>query len=162
MSLLWGSAKVLAAGAIALSMAGVPAVAGSPFTSLVGTWSGKGTARLEGGKSEKLSCKGYYSGSGGSELKLNIICANPSTKVELRSVLKYAGGRVTGTWEERNYNQTGTITGSADEQKLRLNIGGGALKGVLSVSLGGATQSVSLSTQGSTLQGVSINFARNG
>jgi len=161
-SLLWGSAKVLAAGAIALSMAGVPAVAGSPFTSLVGTWSGKGTARLEGGKSEKLSCKGYYSGSGGSELKLNIICANPSTKVELRSVLKYAGGRVTGTWEERNYNQTGTITGSADEQKLRLNIGGGALKGVLSVSLGGATQSVSLSTQGSTLQGVSINFARNG
>lgn len=162
MSLLWGSAKVLAAGAIALSMTGVPAVAGSPFTSLVGTWSGKGTARLEGGKSEKLSCKGYYSGSGGSELKLNIICANPSTKVELRSVLKYAGGRVTGTWEERNYNQTGTITGSADEQKLRLNIGGGALKGVLSVSLGGATQSVSLSTQGSTLQGVSINFARNG
>jgi len=161
-SLLWGSAKVLAAGAIALSMAGVPAVAGSPFTSLVGTWSGKGTARLEGGKSERLSCKGYYSGSGGSELKLNIICANPSTKVELRSVLKYAGGRVTGTWEERNYNQTGTITGSADEQKLRLNIGGGALKGVLSVSLGGATQSVSLSTQGSTLQGVSINFARNG
>jgi len=161
-SLLWGSAKVLAAGAIALSMAGMPAVAGSPFTSLVGTWSGKGTARLEGGKSERLSCKGYYSGSGGSELKLNIICANPSTKVELRSVLKYAGGRVTGTWEERNYNQTGTITGSADEQKLRLNIGGGALKGVLSVSLGGATQSVSLSTQGSTLQGVSINFARNG
>ena len=162
MSLLWGSAKVLAAGAIALAMAGVPAVAGSPFTSLVGTWSGKGTARLEGGKSEKLSCKGYYSGSGGSELKLNIICANPSTKVELRSVLKYAGGRITGTWEERNYNQTGTITGSADEQKLRLNIGGGALKGVLSVSLGGATQSVSLSTQGSALQGVNINFARNG
>ena len=162
MSLLWGSAKVLTAGAIALSMAGVPAVAGSPFTSLVGTWSGKGTARLEGGKSEKLTCKGYYSGSGATELKLNIICANPSTKVELRSVLKYAGGRVTGTWEERNYNQTGTITGSADEQKLRLNIGGGALKGVLSVSLGGATQSVSLSTQGSALQGVSINFARNG
>jgi len=161
-SLLWGSAKVLTAGAIALSMAGVPAVAGSPFTSLVGTWSGKGTARLEGGKSEKLTCKGYYSGSGATELKLNIICANPSTKVELRSVLKYAGGRVTGTWEERNYNQTGTITGSADEQKLRLNIGGGALKGVLSVSLGGATQSVSLSTQGSALQGVSINFARNG
>ncbi|HWK37906.1 MAG TPA: hypothetical protein VNR88_03240 [Hyphomicrobium sp.] len=162
MSWLWGSAKVLAAGAMALSMAGMPAVAGSPFTSLVGTWSGKGTARLEGGKSEKLTCKGYYSGSGGTELKLNIICANASTKVELRSVLKYAGGRVTGTWEERNYNQTGTITGSADEQKLRLNIGGGALKGVLSVSLGGATQSVSLSTQGSALQGVSINFARNG
>ncbi len=155
-----GSAKVLAASAVAIAMIGVPAVAGGPFSALVGTWTGTGTARLEGGKSEKLSCKGYYSGSGGSELKLNIICANASTKVELRSVLKYAGGKVTGTWEERNYNQSGTITGSADESKLRLSIGGGGLTGSLSVSIGGATQSVSLSTQGSVLKGVNINFAR--
>jgi hypothetical protein len=153
---------VLAATAVAVLWIGVPAVAGSPFSSLVGTWSGKGTARLEGGKSERLSCKGYYSGSGGSELKLNIICANPSTKVELRSVLKYANGRVTGTWEERNYNQSGTISGSGDDTKLRLAIGGGALKGSLSVSITGETQSGSLSTQGSTLKGVSINFARAG
>jgi hypothetical protein len=155
------SAKVLALGLAATLAISVPAAAGSPFSALVGTWSGKGTARLEGGKSERLSCKGYYSGSGGRELKLNIICANPSTKVELRSVLKYSNGRVTGTWEERNYNQNGTITGSADESKLRLSIGGGALTGSLSVSIGGETQSVSLSTQGSTLKGVSINFARN-
>ena len=161
MGLLRGSVKALALSSFAALMMGSPVVAGSPFSSLVGTWSGKGTARLEGGKSEKLSCKGYYSGSGGSELKLNIICANPSTKVELRSNLKYANGRITGTWEERNFNQNGTITGSADEQKLRLNIGGGALTGLLSVSIGGETQSVSLSTQGSALKGVSINFARN-
>ena len=44
-------------------------------------------------------------------------------RLELRSVLKYAGGKVTGTWEERNYNQAGTITGSADDQKMKLNIG---------------------------------------
>ena len=90
MSGLRGSANVLVASAVAVLLIGVPAVAGSPFSALVGTWSGKGTARLEGGKSEQLSCKGYYSGSGGSELRLNIICANASTKVELRSVLKYA------------------------------------------------------------------------
>ena len=161
-SWLRGSAQVLAASSVAVLMIGVPAVAGSPFSALVGTWSGKGTARLEGGKSEKLTCKGYYSGSGGTELKLNIICANASTKVELRSVLKYAGGKVTGTWEERNFNQAGTITGSADDQKMKLNIGGGGLKGQLSVSIGGETQSVSLSTEGSALKGVNINFARNG
>jgi hypothetical protein len=160
LSLLRGSVAALALSSIAMLMIGAPAVAGSPFSALVGTWTGKGTARLEGGKSEKLTCKGYYSGSGGSELKLNIICANPSTKVELRSVLKYANGRVTGTWEERNYNQTGTITGSADESKLKLSIGGGGLTGSLSVSIGGETQSVSLSTNGSALKGVSINFAR--
>ena len=162
MSLLRGSVTALAAGSIAVVMAVAPALAGSPFSALIGTWSGRGTAHLEGGKSEKLACRGYYSGSGGTELKLNIICANPSTKVELRSVLKYANGHVTGTWEERNYNQTGTITGSADDSKLHLTIGGGALTGLLSVSIGGASQSVSLSTQGSALKGVSISFARNG
>jgi len=157
-----GIASVAAASAVAVVLIGVPAVAGSPFSALVGTWSGKGTARLEGGKSERLSCKGYYTGSGSSELRLNIICANPSTKVELRSVLKYSNGRVTGTWEERNYNQTGTITGSASDSRLRLSIAGGALKGTLSVSIGGSSQSVSLSTEGSVLRGVRITFARIG
>jgi len=157
-----GSVNVLAASSVAILMIGVPAVAGSPFSALVGTWSGKGTARLEGGKSERLSCRGYYSGSGNTELKLNILCANPSTKVELRSVLKYANGRVTGTWEERNFNQAGTITGTASDDKMRLVIGGGGLQGVLSVSIGGSSQSVSLSTQGSALKGVSINFSRKG
>jgi hypothetical protein len=157
-----GMTAVLSASVAAIVLLGAPAVAGSPFSALVGTWSGKGTARLEGGKSERLSCKGYYTGSGGSELRLNIICANPSTKVELRSVLKYENGRVTGTWEERNYNQNGTITGSASEDKLRLSIGGGAMTGSLSVSIGGSSQSVSLSTQGSFLKGVSITFTRTG
>ncbi len=161
MSLFRGMATVLAASATAILLIGAPAVAGSPFAELVGTWSGKGTAHLEGGKNERLSCKGYYSGSGGSELRLNIICANPSTKVELRSVLKYAGGRVTGTWEERNYNQAGTISGSATDDKLRLSINGAGLKGSLSVSIGESKQSVSLSTQGSVLKGVSITFARS-
>jgi hypothetical protein len=160
--LLRDMAAIVVASASAILLIGVPAVAGSPFSALVGTWSGKGTARLEGGKSERLSCKGYYSGAGSSELRLNIICANASTKVELRSVLKYAGGHVTGTWEERNYNQQGTISGSATDSRLHLFINGAALKGSLSVSIGGSNQSVSLSTEGSTLKGVSITFARIG
>ena len=160
MSLRRGIAGVLTASATAVLLLGVPAVAGSPFTALVGTWSGKGTAKLEGGKNESLSCKGYYSGSGGTELKLSIICANASTKVELRSVLKYAGGKVSGTWEERNYNQQGTITGNATDDKLHLTIAGNGLTGSLSVTIGGSTQSVSLLTQGSTLKGVSITFSR--
>lgn len=162
MNFFRGMATVIAASAGAVLLIGMPAVAGSPFSALKGTWSGKGTAHIEGGKSERLSCKGYYTGSGGSELRLNILCANPSTKVELRSILKYANGRVTGTWEERHFNQTGTITGSATDDKVRLSIGGGALKGSLNVSISGEKQSVSLSTQGSALKGVSITFARIG
>lgn len=162
MRLFKQTAGILAAGASLVLLVGTaPAVAESPFKDLVGTWSGKGTARLESGKRERLSCKGYYTGSGSSTLRLNIICANPSTKVELRSKLKYANGRVTGSWEERNYNQQGTITGTATESKLRLSIGGGALQGRLSVEIDDSNkQSVQLSTSGSALRGVSITFTR--
>jgi len=157
-----GMAALAAASAAAVVMIGVPAVAGSPFSSLVGSWSGSGTAHLEGGKSERLSCKGYYSGSGANVLRLNIICANPSTKVELRSVLKYENGKVSGTWEERNFNQQGSVSGSATDSKLHLVIAGAALSGSLSVSFGGSSQSVSILTQGSALRGVSITFSRIG
>ena len=155
-------AAALAVSSLAVLMISAPAIAGSPFSSLVGSWSGSGTAHLEGGKSERLSCKGYYSGSGANVLRLNIICANPSTKVELRSVLNFAGGHVSGTWEERNYNQTGTISGTASDEKLGLSITGDGLSGFLSVSIGGSNQSVSLSTEASALKAVNITFARAG
>ena len=64
MSLRRGIANVLAASATAMLMLGVPAVAGSPFSALVGTWSGKGTARLEGGKSETALVQGLLLGLG--------------------------------------------------------------------------------------------------
>ena len=155
-------AAVAVASVAAVLMIGVPAVAGSPFSSLVGAWSGNGTAHLEGGRSERLSCKGYYSGAGANQLRLNIICANPSTKVELRSVLTYAGGHVSGTWEERNYNQTGNDLRHSVRREARAHDHRQWPERLLSVSIGGANQSVSLSTKGSTLKGVNITFARTG
>ena len=77
--------------AVAATLAIVPsktlAAADNPFPSLAGTWSGNGTAQLEGGKTESLRCKGYYTnGNGGSALGLSIRCANASAKVELRAI----------------------------------------------------------------------------
>ena len=159
MSLSRGKLSILAAAA-AILMLTAPVVAGNPFSLLVGTWAGKGTARLDGGKRERISCKGYYSGKGSKVLRLNIICANPSTKVELRSLLKNSNGRVSGSWEERNYNQSGTISGSVTDTEMKLLISGDGLNGSLKMTFGESSQSVSISTSGSTLKGMSINFAR--
>ena len=75
----------VAVAASLISASGVPAIAAdNPFHSLVGTWNGSGTASFEGGTTESLRCKGYYTnGSGGSNLGLSIRCANASAKVEL-------------------------------------------------------------------------------
>ncbi len=137
------------------------AAADNPFPSLAGTWSGNGTAQLEGGKTESLRCKGYYTnGNGGSALGLSIRCANASAKVELRANLNYANGAVSGSWEERTYNQSGTVSGKASSNRISLAITGG-IEGSLSVSLGGGgNHSVSVSTAASALKGINISMSR--
>ena len=139
---------------------GATAAADNPFPSLVGSWSGSGTAQMEGGKTESLRCKGYYTGgSGGAALGLSIRCANASAKVELRANLNYLNGAVSGDWEERTYNQSGTVTGKANSNKISLAITGG-IEGSMSVSLGGSRHSVSVSTGGPTLKGINISMSR--
>ena len=144
----------------ATALGATAAAAENPFPSLVGTWSGSGIAQMEGGKTESLRCKGYYtSGSGGAALGLSIRCANASAKVELRANLNYANGAVSGDWEERTYNQSGTVTGKANSSKISLAITGG-IQGSMSVSLGGSRHSVSVSTGGPTLKGINISMSR--
>lgn len=134
--------------------------ADSPFGSLAGTWNGSGTAQFDGGKTESLRCKGYYTnGGGGANLGLSIRCANASAKVELRANLDYANGNVTGNWEERTFNQSGTVAGKASSNKLSLAISGG-ITGNMTVSFGGGSQQVSVSTSGPVLKGIQISFSR--
>lgn len=151
---------LLACAAILLGALTPAQAAENPFQALAGTWSGAGTAQLEGGKTESLRCKGYYkNGSGGTALGLSIRCANASAKVELRANLNYANGAVTGSWEERTYNQSGTITGRATASKMNLAISGG-IEGSLSVSIANGKHSVSVSTGGSALKGINVSMSR--
>lgn len=145
--------------AMALSAGPSSAAAESPFGTLAGTWSGSGTAQFDGGKTESLRCKGYYTNSGASNLGLSIRCANASAKVELRANLVYANGSVSGNWEERTYNQSGTVSGNASSNKISLAITGG-IDGKMSVSIGGRQHSVIVSTGGPTLKGINISMSR--
>lgn len=156
--------KLIAAAALiaatALSVEPSAAAAESPFGALVGTWNGSGTAQFDGGKTESLRCKGYYTNNGGaSNLGLSIRCANASAKVELRANLVYANGTVSGNWEERTYNQSGTVSGKASTNKISLAITGG-IDGKMSVSIVGRQHSVVVSTGGPTLKGINISMSR--
>lgn len=155
-------ARTFACIAVAVSAmsASTAGAADNPFNSLAGTWNGSGTAKFEGGKTESLRCKGYYTnGAGGTNLGLSIRCANASAKVELRANLNYASGNVTGSWEERTYNQSGTVSGNATSNKMNLNISGG-IQGSMSVAMGGSGHQVSVSTSGPTLKGINISMSR--
>ena len=155
-------AALLPAMSVGMVVAGPHAAsAEGPIPALVGAWSGNGKIRLEGGKTENIKCRAYYtSKSGGSGLSLAIRCASSSSsKIEMRASLEFAGSKASGNWEERTYNATGDVAGSASDGKLQLAISGG-VSGSMQVTYGGTSHSVTITTNGSALQGVNISLSR--
>lgn len=136
-----------------------PAMAGV-LDGLDGSWAGGGNVTFDGGSKEKLRCNGYYK-SGGEALSMAIKCASAGgAKIELRGTMKNSGGKVSGAWEERTYNAGGDIAGSASAGNLKIGISG-TITGSMSVSFSQSSQTVAISTTGSTLRTVNISFNRN-
>lgn len=137
------------------------ALADSPFATLSGTWTGAGQIKLEGGSSESLKCRAFYTPKDdGAGLGLAIRCASTSNKIELRANLVYSGGKVSGSWEERQFNAGGSVTGQASSSRISLSIVGGGVTGSMTVALNGSTQSVTIQTNGIGLRAVNINLSR--
>jgi hypothetical protein len=133
-------------------------VEASPFDTLLGSWRGSGQVQLNTGP-ERLSCNAYYTG-GGSQLGMAIRCTSGQSKVEIRSKLSLSGNRITGNWEERTYNATGTASGTATPGRISIVVSG-SIRGSMVVDFSGSRQSVSISTSGSPLQKVSISLTRS-
>jgi hypothetical protein len=166
---LWSRPALYAGAAVlagllfaAVQPAQAAAKSDTPFAALVGTWKGAGTLKLDNGKSESLKCRGYYTErDGGAGLGLAILCASASNKIELRAGLVSAGGRLSGTWEERSFNVGGDVSGQASAGRITLAISGGGFTASMAVQITGSSQSVSITTQGVAMQGVSISLSRD-
>jgi hypothetical protein len=157
----WKSIAFLAvAGAIAAGAQAHASRVEGPFPQLLGSWSGTGQVRFEKGNSEPITCRAYYNSTGdGADLSLAVRCASSSYKIEMRANLSQYNGRVTGHWEERTFNATGAVNGSASGPKLELAISG-AVTGTMAVTVGETGHRIDLKTTGTGLAGVSINLAR--
>jgi hypothetical protein len=108
-----------------------------------------------------LTCsqRAYYTG-GGSQLGMAIRCQSGNSKVHIRSKLSLSGSRITGNWEERTYNATGSATGTATPGRISIRVSG-SISGSMVVNFSKSRQSVSISTSGSPLQAVSISLTRS-
>lgn len=148
-----------ALGALAL-VASAGGSAADPLSGLSGSWSGAGQFRLENGRSESLRCSANYSPKR-EALGLSLRCASPSNRIELRASLVSRGSRITGTWEERSYNVSGSVSGVSAGNSLRLGINGGGLSGSMVVTTIGGSQSISVRTDGAALRGINISLRRN-
>jgi hypothetical protein len=138
------------------------AAADNLFALLNGSWVGAGQIRLDSGSTETLKCRAFYTAKDdGAGLGLAIRCASTSNKIELRANLVYSGGKVSGSWEERQFNAGGSVSGQASSSRASLSIEGGGVSGSLTVSLNGETQSVLIQTSGIGLKAVNISLSRS-
>lgn len=157
--------KLAAASAVllpALLQAGA-AHAQSPFSGLHGVWSGNGQIRLENGATENIKCNAYYtSRDDGAGLGIALRCASQSYKIELRSKILSQSGRISGSWEERTFNASGTVSGQATGGRISMSVAGGGFTGSMAVNTSGASQSVAINTQGIGLRSVNINLSKTG
>lgn len=130
------------------------------FQKLKGSWRGRGHVTLAGGNSQRISCRAYYNvKDAGEGLGFAIRCASPGNKIELRARIKDRNGRLTGTWEERTFNATGEVSGSASPSLVKLRIEG-AISGSVRISYSNRRQKVSISTATESLRGIAINLRR--
>jgi len=149
-------------GVISALVVSTSAQAQSPFTGLVGTWSGSGQIRLENGASESIRCNAYYTNRDeGAGLGIALRCASQSYKIELRSKLNSQGGHLSGQWEERTFNASGSVSGKAAGGKIDLSVVGGGFSGSMAVNTSGSSQTVAINTSGIGLKSVSISLSRS-
>lgn len=142
------------------SAVSLPAYADAAFSQFGGTWRGGGNVVLSGGQSEKLTCKAYYTPkNSGAQLGIALSCASQANKIELRANLDSNGNSVSGSWEERAFNSSGSITGSASGSKMTLSISG-TLKGTMHISTGGSSQSVTINTDGTGFKSVNLKLSK--
>ena len=131
------------------------------FSDLAGTWRGAGRVQLLSGQSEALSCKAYFTAKdAGTGLGIALACASPSNKIDLRAALTQTGEAISGSWEERSFNSTGSVTGTFINDRIEMTIDG-TIKATMSITLEGKSQLISIATDGQGFASVDLELERS-
>lgn len=147
--------------AVIIAFCGTPAAdAATLLDRLLGAWSGSGRIRYDDGRTERVRCNAYYTGSG-ERLRLAIRCRSDSTEVEIRGLLTRQGEELAGTWEERTFNASGKARGRLAGDRMSLSVSGGGFSGSMTVAYAGSQQVVTISTQGIGMQSVNVALSRS-
>jgi hypothetical protein len=138
-----------------------PSAHATSFQDLAGAWRGQGQVQLVTGQSEALSCKAYFTAKdAGTGLGIALACASASNKIDLRAGLTQAGQAISGSWEERSFNSTGSVSGTFANERIELTIEG-TIKATMSITLEGKSQLISIATDGQGFRSVDLELERS-
>ena len=129
----------------------------APFKELPGRWVGQGRLGLQDGKVEIVKCRAtYFTSDDGSELKQNVRCASKSGKIEVKSLITYSEGELSGTWNELVYNLGGELSGNVTRRGFRIAVRGSGLTANMEVAVAKSRQIIEIQFFDSTLIGLSL------
>lgn len=119
------------------------------LASFAGNWRGSATVVTGEGQQERFRCSANNS-SQGNRLTVGLRCANQGGNFDLRAYFSQSGSSVTGTWEDRTYGNSGTLSGSASAGSMQFSMTGGAIAGQVTLFRSGN----SLHLRGSFTSGI--------
>ena len=129
----------------------------STFKDLPGRWVGDGKLGLKDGKVETVKCSAtYFLSDDANELKQNIRCASASGTIEVKSVVSYKEGKLSGTWNELIYNLGGDLSGTVTPHGFRIAVRGSGLTANMDVILANGKQVVEIQFFESALLGLTL------
>lgn len=151
----------------AVTIAALAIASGSParadssaISTLAGSWSGNGRITYTDGSSEGIHCSAFYTG-GGSDLNMSIQCKSDRNPIHIRSKLRFSGSRISGNWEERTFNASGSATGTSSGSSLNLKVSGGGFSGTMAVSFSRSSHTVTITTEGISMRRATMNLRKN-
>lgn len=140
-----------------------PAQRWGVFGHLVGQWTGSGTIDLSNGMHEPLRCRASYDLPADQlKLELNIRCASDSYNFDLFATAVLSGRSVSGTWSESTHAAGGTISGTAEGERIQVRADSPGFSANLSLTTHGNRQSVLIRTPDPSagIKGATINLRR--
>ena len=125
---------------------------------LAGYWQGTGRVVLESGH-EQVKCTATNKASAnGAELRMSWRCASGSFNIYVIGQLQVNGSVLSGTWEERTYNVSGTVSGRVSPELVTAHITGGGFTGTITIETRGSVQRVVFTPREGGVKGVTVTL----
>lgn len=126
-------------GAAPAVAAGCNSQASGLIKNLEGQWRGSGTVTPIGGAQGRISCRVGYNSSG-DKVGLKISCKGADYNFEATADVQCSEASLSGSWEEKVANNTGSVSGKIAGSKLGLDVNGPNFQGRIALNVASAAK----------------------
>jgi hypothetical protein len=122
-----------------------------PFSDFNGRWSGSGTIRQEGAKTERIRCNANYRvlGSTAHQINLELSCTSDSYNFSLAGQFQADdSNHISGNWSEQSRGIGGTVNGNARGNHMQIHVESSAFAATVYMVTRGRHQSVTIDSHG--------------